>query len=161
MTMNHWSRESLQFPRGCLVPPNETVRRRTRSWCPTPVPAVPGSRHDSGSETMSVPGIDRRTHRRLNLVWRAIVPDPVPVQNELDAPDSHDHRLFRLRRAMQIERQELRRRTEPPVPGPHPPSRGADIVNLQEELRGRVQCLQGVPSFLRGQFRSAGRPVWS
>ena len=46
------------------------------------------------------------------------------------------------------------------MPGPHPPCirRGweaMDIVNLQEELRGRVRCLQGVPSFLRGQFRSA------
>ena len=30
-----------------------------------------------------------------------------------------------------------------------------DTVNLQEELRGRVRCVQGVPSFLRGQFRSA------
>ena len=38
---------------------------------PTRVAAVPGSRL-----------IDRRTRRRLNLVWRA--PDPVPVQNEAD-----------------------------------------------------------------------------
>ena len=38
---------------------------------PTRVVAVPWSRH-----------IDRRTRRRLNLVWRA--PDPVPVQNEVD-----------------------------------------------------------------------------
>ena len=69
--------------------------------------------------------------------------DPVPVQNELDAPDSHDHRLFGVRRAMQMEHQEARRRTEPPVLGPHPPCirRGweaMDTVILQKELRGRV-----------------------
>ena len=30
-----------------------------------------------------------------------------------------------------------------------------DGVDLQAEFRCRVRCLQGVPSFLRGQFRSA------
>ena len=58
-----------------------------------------------------------------------------------------------------MERQEARSRREPLVPGPHPPCirRGweaMDTVNLQAEFRCRVQCLQGVPSFLRGQFRS-------
>ena len=46
------------------------------------------------------------------------------------------------------------------MPGPHPPCirRGweaMETVNLQAEFRCRVRCLQGVPSFLRGQFRSA------
>ena len=108
----------------------------------------------------SVPGIDRRTRRRLSLVWRANIPDSVPVQNQADVPDSHNQRLFRVRRAMQMERQEAHSQPEPLVPGPHPPCirRGweaMDTVNLQAKFRCRVRCLQGVPSFLRGQFRSA------
>ena len=81
---------------------------------PAPVAAVSGSLHDSESDTESVPGIDRWTRRRLNLVWRANSPDSVPVQNHADAPDSHDQRLFRVRRATQMERQEAPMRAEPP-----------------------------------------------
>ena len=66
---------------------------------PAPVAAVSGSLHDSESDTESVPATDRWTHRRLNLVWKANSPDSVPVQNHADAPDRHDQRLFRVRRA--------------------------------------------------------------
>ena len=77
----------------------------------------------------------------------------------VDAPDSHDQRFFRVRRALQTDRQEARRRAELPVPGPHPPRirrgwQALHTVDLQNEFRCRVRCLQGVPSFLRGQFRS-------
>ena len=82
--------------------------------------------------------IDRRTRRRLSLV---------PVHDQAD-----------VRRAMQ-KRQEARSEPEPLVLGPHPPCsrRGweaMDTVNLQAEFRCRVRCLQGVPSFFRGQFRA-------
>ena len=128
----------------------------------SPPSEVQGPDEDSESETDSVPGIDRRTRRRLSLVWRANIGDAVPVQNMADLPDS-DQRLRRVRRAMQTERQEARIRAEFPVRGPPPPSppcmrRGweaMDTIDLQAEFRCRVRCLQGVPSFLRGQFRSA------
>ena len=44
---------------------------------PTPVAVLSGSRfhslavEDSESDTESIPGIDRRTRRRLSLIWRA------------------------------------------------------------------------------------------
>ena len=64
----------------------------------TPV-AVPRSVRDSEFDTDSVPGIDRRTRRRLSLVWRSQTTDSVP-QNH--APDLS---LSRVRRAMQLEHQ--------------------------------------------------------
>ena len=58
------------------------------------VPVLSGSRfqclanHDSESDTESVPDIDRRTRKRLSLIWRA---DPVATP---DVPDSHDRRFL-------------------------------------------------------------------
>ena len=97
------------------------------------------------------PHIESR--RRSSLIWR---PDPVPV--DPDIPDSHDRRLSRVRRAMQLERQRAEFGAEAPEYGPECIRRGweaMDGVDLQAEFRCRVRCLQGVPSFLRGQFRSA------
>ena len=47
---------------------------------------VQGPEEDSESDIESIPGIDRRTRRRLSLVWTAHVPDAVPMQNS-DPPD--------------------------------------------------------------------------
>ena len=49
---------------------------------------------DSESDTDSVPGIDRRTRRRLSLVWRSHTTDPTP-----NAPDLS---VSRVRRAMEV-----------------------------------------------------------
>ena len=65
---------------------------------PSQAAEVQGLEQVSESETESVPGIDRRTRRRLSLVWRANIPDSVPVQNQVDVPDSHDQRLFRVQK---------------------------------------------------------------
>ena len=72
------------------------------SGSPTSMVAVPsGSRfqcladRSSESDNESVLGIDRKTRRRLSLVWRV---DPMP--------NSHDKRFLRVRRAMQFQRQQ-------------------------------------------------------
>ena len=57
-----------------------------------------------------------------------------------------------------MERQRADFGAEPPKHGPECIRKGweaMDGVDLQAEFRCRVRCLQGVPSFLRGQFRSA------
>ena len=66
---NHPSRESLQFLRVRLVPSLWDSQTSNEIVGPTRV-AVLGSRH-----------IDRRTRRRLNLVWRA--PDPIPIVGDV------------------------------------------------------------------------------
>ena len=107
--------------------------------------------HESEFVTESIPHIESR--RRLSLIWR---PDPVPV--DPDVPDSHDRRFSRVRRAMQMERQSAEFGSEPPQHGPECIRRGweaMDDVDLEAEFRCGVRCLHGVPSFLRGQFRSA------
>ena len=106
--------------------------------------------HDSESDTESVLGIDRKTRRRLSLVWRA---DPVH--------NSHDKRFLRVRRAMQFERQQEPRdelAVDPPPLGPVCSRRGweaIDMIELQADFRCRVRCLQAVPNSLRWQFRMA------
>ena len=63
-----------------------------------------------------------------------------------------------VRRAMQLERQPAEFGAEAPEYGPECIRRGweaMDGVDLQAEFRCWVRCLQGVPSFLRGQFRTA------
>ena len=120
---------------------------------------VPGSSvwRISESDTESVPGIDRRTRRRLSLQRRA---DPDAI-----VPDSHDRRFIRVRRAMQLERQQEQFSefaADPQPLGPICPRRGwepLDMVDLQAEFRCRVRCLQAVPSFLRGQFRRHWSPI--
>ena len=127
---------------------------------PSAVAVASGSRfkcladHDSESDTESVPGIDRRTRRRLSVFWRA---DSVATP---DVPDSNDRRFLRVRRAMQSERQEQfdELAADPQPSGPICPRRGwevMDMVDLHAEFRCRVRCLQAVPSFLRKQFRMA------
>ena len=44
------------------------------------------------SGTKSVPGIDRRTRRRLSLVWRADIRDPVLESYQAETPGSQDQR---------------------------------------------------------------------
>ena len=68
----------------------------------TPV-AVPRSVRDSESDNDSVPGIDRRTRRRLSLVWRSHTTDSVPEQNHVP-----DLSLSRARRPMQLVHQRSR-----------------------------------------------------
>ena len=46
-----------------------------------------------GTETVS--GIDRRTRRRLTLVWRADIRDPVFVLHQADTFESHDRDFLR------------------------------------------------------------------
>ena len=68
--------------------------------------------NESGTE--SVPGIDRRTRRRLSLVWRADIRDPVPMSHQEDTLGSHDQRFLRapgpqhrLRRVLSEESPEI------------------------------------------------------
>ena len=68
----------------------------------------------STSPEQSVPGIDRRKRRRLSLVWRADIRDPVPVSHQANALGSHDQRFLRapgpqhrLRRVLSEESPEI------------------------------------------------------
>ena len=139
---SHTQRDSdVQVSFGSRRSENEIVS-------PSPAAEVPGPEQVSESETENVPGFDRRTRRRLSLVWRPNIPDSVPVQNQADAPDSHDQRVFRVRRAMQMERQEARSRPELHVPGPHPP-----CIRRGWEAMDTINCR---PSSAAG----SGVPKW-
>ena len=103
--------------------------------------------------TESVPGIDRRTRRRLSLVWRADIRDPVPVYHQADALGSHDQRFLRapgpqhrLRRVLSEESPEIS--TLP----------GSTVPASQGALRNRGVELEAVrlseSSFDRGEDRS-------
>ena len=72
-----------------------------------------------------------------------------PVLVDPHVPDSHYRRLFRVRRAMQVERQQrVEFWAEPPEHGPECIRRGweaVDGVDLQAEFRCRVRLFARCP----------------
>ena len=108
---------------------------------------------DSESDTESVPGIDRRTRRRLSLIWRA---DEHPVESVASKDpveeDDRDSVASGIGSVESVEEEAMPFRL-PGLRVTEAVFRGLDAENLVNEFSQRTCVMHTVPRFLRGPFR--------